>query len=49
MADFLGLVVLLVILTIVLLVCDFKGVFGSPGSGIRWVKRVLDVEKWGGS
>ena len=44
MADFLGLVVLLVILMIVLLICDAKGLFGSPGSGIRWIKRIIDAE-----
>jgi hypothetical protein len=45
MGEFLGLVVLLVILVITLLICDAKGMFGSPGSGIRWVKRIMDVEK----
>jgi hypothetical protein len=48
MGEFLGLVVLLVLLAIVLLICDFKGLFGSPGSGIRWLKSVFDVEKGGG-
>jgi hypothetical protein len=45
MGEFLGLVVLITILVIVLLICDYKGIFGSPGSGIRWLKRVMDVEK----